>query len=151
MAGKTLAEIADTIRDIDFCQFATKTDNGQIAARPMSNNTQVDYNGDHWFFSKDTSRTCSDIQRDPAVTLTYHGSAGVLGVVGKPGPMVVIQGSAEVVRDKEVFRAHWVPELEFWFENGIDDPQMVMFRVRASRINFWDGMETEEIEVTQRR
>ena len=147
MADQSLSDVADIIAKIDFCQFVTKTDGGLMAARPMSNNSQVDYEGDNYFFAKDTSRTYRDIQADPHVTLTFHGSAGLMGVVGKPGPMVAIQGQAEVIRDKAVFREHWVPELEYWFKDGIDDPEMVMFKVHAHRINIWDGEDSREITV----
>ena len=147
MADKTLQDIAEIIADIDFCQFGTITDGGLIAARPMSSNAQVENDCDTWFFSKDTTRTYRDIEANPHVTLTFHGSAGIMGVVGKPGPMVAIQGRAEIIRDKAVFKDHWVPELEFWFKDGIDDPHMVMFKVHARRVNLWDGMDTCEITV----
>ena len=50
MADKTpqqhLSHIAEAMKDIDFVMLNTHTKDGQIGARPMSNNRQVDYDGD---------------------------------------------------------------------------------------------------------
>ncbi len=46
MAKKDLSDIAEKMRDIDIAMLSTHSDNGTIAARPMSNNRQVDYDGD---------------------------------------------------------------------------------------------------------
>ena len=50
----TLKDISEKMRDIDFAMLSTKTEGGAIAGRPMSNNRQVDYDGDNYFF------TCED-------------------------------------------------------------------------------------------
>ena len=36
--AKTLADISEAMRDIDFCTLTTPTAGGAIGARPMSNN-----------------------------------------------------------------------------------------------------------------
>ena len=54
MSELTLSDISEKMRDIDFAMLSTRTSGGQIAARPMSNNRQVDYDGDNYFF------TCQD-------------------------------------------------------------------------------------------
>jgi general stress protein 26 len=38
MADKSLADLAEKMKDIDFTILSTKTRSGAIAARPMSNN-----------------------------------------------------------------------------------------------------------------
>src|SRR4051812_46479202 len=48
---RTLSDISEKMRDIDFCMLATHASNGTIASRPMSNNREVDYDGDSWFFT----------------------------------------------------------------------------------------------------
>ncbi len=48
---RTLADIAEAMRDIDFCTLATHTRGGAIGARPMSNNRAVDFDGTTRFFT----------------------------------------------------------------------------------------------------
>ena len=144
---KTLEDLAATMAQIDFCQLVTKTEGGAVASRPMSNNGEVDYDGDSYFFTWDSSRMAADIRADPRVGLTMQGSAGVMGVVGAPPPMLMVQGKASLVHDRERFAKHWNPDLKRWFEQGIDTPGMVMIHVRAERIAYWDGEDQGEVIV----
>lgn len=46
MTKMSLADISKKMRDIDVAMLSTHTDGGAIAGRPMSNNREVDYDGD---------------------------------------------------------------------------------------------------------
>ena len=83
---KTLADISEAMKDIDFCTLATVTDGGAIGARPMSNNREVDYDGDSWFFTYADTRMVSDIEANPQVGVTYAGSAGHQGWASATAP-----------------------------------------------------------------
>jgi len=139
---KTLADLAEAMRDIDFTMLSTRTQDGSIAARPMSNNRDVDYDGDSWFFTFDDARTVADIERDPNVGLSLQGKAGLLG---KPPIFIAAEGKAEIIRDKAAFEEHWVKDLDRWFEQGVDTPGLALIKVRADRIHYWDGEEEGEV------
>jgi general stress protein 26 len=142
MTAMTLAEIAKKLRDIDFAILSTRTGGGAIAGRPMSNNREVDFDGDAWFFTCDDTRMVADIVRDPQVGLGYQGKAGALGM--RPF-FVAVEGRAELIRDKARFAEHWTKGLDRWFERGVDTPGLVLIRVRAERLHYWDGSEEGEI------
>ena len=80
MADLKLSDISEKMRDIDFTILSTRTSGGQIAARPMSNNRQVDFDGDSYFFTCEDTGTVRDIQSDPNVGLSLQGKAGMLGM-----------------------------------------------------------------------
>lgn len=46
MADKTLHDLAKAMKSIDFAMLFTRSDGGELAGRPMSNNNDVDYDGD---------------------------------------------------------------------------------------------------------
>ncbi|MGQ4275318.1 pyridoxamine 5'-phosphate oxidase family protein [Terrihabitans sp. B22-R8] len=142
MAQKTLAEISEKMRDIDFAVLNTHTENGAIAGRPMSNNRDVEFDGDSFFFTYESARTVSDIERDPKVSLSFAGSKGLFG---KPPIFIAVEGSAELIRDKAEFEAHWTSDLDYWFKQGIDTPGIVLIKVHASRVHYWDGEEETEL------
>ena len=142
MATMTLKDLSAKMADIDFAMLATRTEGGAIASRPMSNNGDVQYQGDSFFFTDDSARTVGDIEKDAHVALTFAGAKGLLG---KPPIFIAVEGKAELIRDKAMFEAHWVKELDRWFANGIDTPGIVLIKVRADRIHYWDGMEGAEI------
>ncbi len=144
MTRMTIEDLSKAMKKIDFAMLTTRTDDGQLATRPMSNNGEVDYDGDSYYFSWDSARTISDIARDAHVALSFQGSAGLLG---KPPLFVAVEGTADVVRDKAAFAERWSPDLERWFPQGIDTQGMVMIHVHAERIHYWDGSEEGEVSV----
>ena len=80
----------------------------------------------------------------PKVALSYSGSKGLLG---QPPVFIAIQGEAELIRDKAEFEAHWTKGLERWFEDGVDTPGLVLIKVQANRIHYWDGENEGEVVV----
>jgi general stress protein 26 len=144
MAHLTLPQLAKKMKDIDFAMLSTRAEGGQIAARPMSNNRDVDYDGDSYYFTTDDTVMVHDIERDPKVGLSFQGSAGLL----KQRPLfVAIEGRADLVRDKAAFKAHWNSDLDRWFNKGIDTPGLVMIKVSAERAHYWDGEDEGEVQL----
>jgi general stress protein 26 len=139
---KSLADLSEKMRDIDFAMLSTHTDGGAIAARPMSNNRDVEYDGDAWFFAYDDARSVRDIQADPKVSLSYLGKSGLLGQ--RPF-FVAVEGVASLTHDKSQFEAHWTKDLDRYFPQGIDTPGIVLMKVHADRLHYWDGEDEGEI------
>ncbi|MEA3061306.1 MAG: hypothetical protein QOJ94_1087 [Sphingomonadales bacterium] len=146
MADKRLAELAEKMKDIDFAILSTRTEGGAIAARPMSNNREVEYDGDAFFFACEETRTVADIERDPRVGLAYQGKSGMLGM--RPF-FLTVEGRAELIRDKAAFAEHWTRDLDRWFERGTGTPGLILIRVSAERLHYWDGGEEGEIALRQ--
>lgn len=122
MGDMTMHELSKAMGKIDFAMLTTKTAGGKLATRPMSNNGEVEFKGDSYYFSWDSARTVNDIESDPQVALSFQGHAGLLG---KPPLYVSIEGTADIVRDKTVFADHWSADLERWFPDGIDNDGMI--------------------------
>lgn len=146
--GKSLADLAEKMRDIDFCTLSTVTDDGSgggaIAGRPMSNNREVDYDGDSWLFADGDARLISDIAARADVGLGFQGKSGLLGM--RPF-FVTVEGRGEIISDKTQFEAHWHQELERWWPDGIDTPGLKLVKVHASRLHYWDGEDEGELVV----
>lgn len=141
---RTLADLAEQMRDIDFCTLSTVTENGAISGRPMSNNREVAFNGDSWFFADETARFVHDIAARPEVGLGFQGKSGLLGM--RPF-FVTVEGRGEVIRDKGEFAAHWHEALKRWWPEGTDTPGLVLVRVHTARLHYWDGEEEGELVV----
>lgn len=130
MHSEDLAAIARLLAELDICSFTTKSPGGALHGRPMSNNGEVEYDGDSWFFAREDSRTVSEVGVDPHVAL---------GFIDTPnGTWVNVDGEAEVIRDDvERKRQLWQEDLGRWFEDGPDDPAVVLIKVRARHIDAW--------------
>jgi general stress protein 26 len=144
MPAKTIADLAEKMRDIDFTMLVTRTANGALAARPMSNNRDVDYDGDSYYFTDQRARMVADIEADPNVGLSFQGTSGILGQ--RPF-FVAVEGVAELIREKRALEPHWNPDLDRWFPDGLDTPGLVMIHVHAARVHYWDGEDEGEIVV----
>ena len=141
---KTLADLSEKMRDIDFCMLTTHAPGGGIAARPMSNNREVDYDGDSWFFTCEGAHMVPEIEADPQVSLIFQGKSGLFGV--RPF-FATVEGRAELIRDKAQFEAHWTSGLDRWFKQGVDTPGLLLIKVRAAKAHYWDGEEEGTIQL----
>lgn len=133
MAETTLPEIARKLAAIDICTLSTKAEDGRIAARPMSNNGEVDRDGASFYFSQGDTAKVRQIEANPQVSLGFAGE----------GFWATVEGEAELIRDRAAFDAHWNPDLERWFEQGADTPGLTLVKVVAERIRWWGGEDGE--------
>jgi general stress protein 26 len=143
MKHKTIGEIAERMAGIDIAILSTHTDAGQIANRPMSNNGDVGYDGTSYYFTFEQARTVADIPANAKVALGFTGSGGIFS----DAIYVAVEGNAELIRDKAKFRKHWTSDLDRWFDQGIDTPNIVLIKVSAVRITYWDGEDEGEVVV----
>ena len=135
MSQESLQTIAQKMRHLDIATLTTVTDDGGLAGRPMSNNGDVEYDSNSYYFTYDKARTVSDIERNAQVQLAFEGPDDLY---------IAVTGTAELIRDKSQFRAHWQDELQQWFDQGVDTPGMVLICVKARRIKYWQAMESGE-------
>ncbi len=140
----SLKELAKKVAEIDFTMLSTRADHGEIASRPMSNNGDVEYDGDSWFFTFENTRMVGDIKRDPQVGLTLQGKSGLLGA---PPLFIAIEATAELIREKAAFEPHWNSDLNRWFKQGVETPGIVLIKAHALRIKYWDGEDEGEIHI----
>jgi general stress protein 26 len=137
----TVKEISDILKSIDICMMTTRSSDGSLESRPMSNNKDVDYHGDSYFFTLADTRVVKDLTRSPNVCLAYDGRTGLLG----KHYYISIAGEGELITDKATMKRHWVPDLDAWFKDGIDTEGLTMIKVHAHHIRYWQGMEEGEI------
>ena len=147
-SGKSLKDLAEKMKDIDFAILSTRTEGGAVAGRPMSNNREVEFDGDSFFFTCDEARTVADIQRDPQVGLSYQAKSGMLGM--RPF-FLTVEGRASLIKDKGAFAEHWTKDLDRWFKQGIDTPGLTLIKVSAERMHWWDGYEEGEVKLSAGR
>lgn len=135
MSQTSLEDIARKMRKLDIAMLTTVTLTGEVTGRPMSNNGDVAYEGESFYFTFEPSRTVADIENNPRVALAFEGDDSLY---------ISVTGKAVLIRDKAQFAEHWVPDLDKWFDQGIDTPGLVLVKVMASRIKMWDGEASHE-------
>lgn len=127
-----LAAVAKLLKTLDICMLTTRADGGVLHGRPMSNNGLVEYDGDSWFFAQDGSRKVVEIDADSQVEMAFIDTPD--------GTWINVEGEATVIRDQpDRKRELWQKDLERWFTDGPDDPQVVLIKVSARHIDAWSG------------
>ena len=124
-----IPEIARQLKAIDTCMLATRGEDGELHARPMSNNGEVEWDGSSWFFAPANGRLVAEIRRDAAAVATYRADDRFA--------WVALSGRAAVIDDADAKREKWLPELERWFTNGPDDPSVALIRLEATAAQWW--------------
>ena len=122
-------KVAKLMRDLDFCMFTTHAGRGGFHARPMSNNGEVEFDGDVWFFSAADSRKVREIKANPTVHLAYADL--------EDWRFVSMTGRAQVIRDPEKKAELWMDDLERWFDDGPDSEGIVLIKVTPSLVSYW--------------
>ena len=129
-----IEKVAKLMKNIDFCMMTTQSTDG-MRARPMSNNGEVEFDGDVWFFSGADSRKIEDIERDPQVHLGYADTENFV--------FVSLTGGATIVTDVEKKRELWIEDLERWFEEGPESDDVVLIKVTPHTVAYWGEDEGE--------
>ncbi len=127
-APDDLAAAAQRMRELDICMLSTTGPEG-VSTRPMSNNAQVEYDGDTWFFAPRDSKAVREIRAQPSVGLGY--------IASERATWIAIEARAEIVDDEAQKRQRWFDDLDRWFTDGPDDPDVVLIRASAIRIRAW--------------
>ena len=137
MSDRSMRQIAEKLKTIDIAMLVTKTGpDAAIAARPMSNNKDVsEQDGTTFHFTTDDGRIDDDLKRSDQCGATYTDGEFYCAV----------QGTGRLHRDRATQEKHWVPDLEKWFEDGLDTEGLILIEVSPKRITWWDGREEGEL------
>lgn len=135
--SKEFADVAKTMATIDVCMMQTVGEHG-VNTRPMSNNGEVEYDGDNWFFAKSDSTKIAELAEDDRVQLTFADHDG-------PN-FISVWGTGAVVEDVELKKKLWHEGLEQWFDNGPEHPEVALIKVTANKIQTWGDMGERVIE-----
>jgi len=126
---EAIPQIASLINQIDICLFATRGDDGQLHSRPMSNNGQVEWDGQSWFFAPTDGRLVAELRADPAAVAAYRAEEGFA--------FVSVSGRTTIETDPELKRRYWLDDLEHWFPDGPSDPNVALIRLDAEEAQWW--------------
>jgi general stress protein 26 len=128
--SRRVADLADKIRPVRSAMFTTVDQHGHLTSQPMTNQ-QVDADGGLWFYTSTTTDLWENIAANPEVNLSFSEPADNL--------YVSVSGVAERVVDPSRIHELWNPMVAAWFPNGVDDPHVVLVRVAARTVQYWDS------------
>jgi general stress protein 26 len=124
-------KLREMIKEIDLCMLTTVDESDDLHSRPMSLNSDVDEEGNLWFFTSSNSHKASEIERTPNVNVSFIDT--------RKQHYVSISGMAELVHDKQKIKELWKPVLKAWFPDGPEQPDVALLKVTVRKAEYWDG------------
>jgi general stress protein 26 len=129
-----LAKLREIVKAVDICMLTTVDERGDLHSRPMSNNREVEFDGDLWFFTYGSSHKADEVGRVSKVNASF---ADV-----DDQTYASLSGAAEVVRDRAKIEELWRPHLKAWFPEGVDTPDIALLKVSVNKAEYWDGSQS---------
>lgn len=129
-ADDGMAKVGDLVKEIKFAMLTTQCSDGTLHSRPMST-LQMDEDGCLWFFTGRHSSKMEDIDEQCQVNVAYART--------DKQDYLSVTGTAELVQDRSKMEALWTPWLKPWFQNGLDDPELVLLKVKVDTADYWDA------------
>jgi general stress protein 26 len=129
-----LGKLREIVKAVDICMLATVDGRGDLHSRPMSNNRDVEFDGDLWFFTYGSSHKVDEVNRVSEVNASFADVENQL--------YASLTGRAEVVRDRAKIEELWKPELRAWFPEGVETPDIALLKVTVERAEYWDGSQS---------
>lgn len=120
-------KIAELAKGITFAMLTTVDETGAFVTRPMALQ-DTDFSGDLWFLSSRDSRKVAHLQANPHVGVSLTSR----------DVWISVNGTAEVVQDRDKANELWSTQMEGWFPQGPDDPSVVVIRVEGDTAEYWD-------------
>jgi general stress protein 26 len=129
-----LEKLREMVKAIDICMLTTFDEQGDPHSRPMSNNREIEFDGDLWFFTYGSSHKVDEVGRMPKVNASFSD----------PGAQqyASLTGRAEIVRDRAKIKELWQPHLKAWFPDGVDTPDIALLKVSVERAEYWDSSQS---------
>ena len=121
-------KLSELVKGIKYAMLTTRSDTGELRSRPMFTQ-DIEFDGEIWFFTNLSSGKVDEIEADPQVNVAY----------AKPDAQTYLSasGTARVVRDRLKINELWKPEYKLYFQDGVDDPDLVLLCVAVTEAEYW--------------
>jgi general stress protein 26 len=129
-----LQKLRAIVKAVDICMLTTVDEEGCLHSRPMSNNREVEFDGDLWFFIYGASHKVDEVGRLPQVCASFADVDAQ--------QYASLSGRGEVVRDRAKIEELWQPHMKAWFPEGIETPGIALLKVMGERAEYWDSSQS---------
>lgn len=122
-------KLQELIDEVQIAMLCTKYGN-RLHSRPMAT-SEIDEDGNIWFFTNEFSSKVDEIKNEPEVCLAYSSPS--------KNTYVSVVGNAELVTDKAKMKELYSPIIKAWFPEGLDDPKLSLLKVTPNQAEYWDS------------
>ena len=125
-----ISKLERLMKNIKFAMMTTVDPDGSLFCRPMVCQ-QIPFDGNLWFLTEKTSGKILSLLKDRNVNLSFS--------LPSENRFISVSGCAVILQDKEKAKELWNPLYKAWFPKGLEDPDLVLLRVRVENAEYWDS------------
>ena len=130
--------LRDMIKDIRIAMMTTQEPDGTLRSRPMYVQ-QLSGDDNLWFFTREDSGKVQEIMHDKDINLSFSETGN--------NRYVSVSGRAQTVDDMNKKEEFWNPMLKAWFPDGLDDPNLLLLKVKPSQGEYWDAPSSKMVQL----
>lgn len=135
--NQNVEKLIEMVKGVRVCMLITNEQNTEnLSGRPMSI-SQIDDDGNIWFFTKASSYKVNEIEESKKVSIAITNESN--------NNYLMIHGAATLVNDKSKMKVLWSSILKAWFPLGLEDPDMTLIKVTPGEVNYWDSSSSKMI------
>ncbi|MBD2255556.1 pyridoxamine 5'-phosphate oxidase family protein [Nostoc parmelioides] len=128
--NQQVQNLKEIIADMGYAMLTTVDDDGSLHSRPMYFNGDIDAEGTLWFFTSASSHKALEIEQRQQVNVNFSSP--------NQQRFISISATAELVKERQKIQARWKSELETWFPQGLNEPDIALLKVNIKRVDYWD-------------
>lgn len=126
----SIKNLCSKIESIKFCMLTTANDDLSLSSRPMTQQA-LDDDATLWFFTSNDSELVQNLMLHPKVNISFAEPSNNV--------YVSITGDAGMVKDRGKLEQLWNPMVSAWYPLGVDDPRVVLVKVKIHSAEYWDS------------
>ena len=126
---EAIEKFRELASEVNICMFTTIDNEHHLTSRPMFTSS-VDEEGNVWFFTNEFSEKINEVSKDNIVHLIYSHPAKNI--------YLDVEGSCSLVIDRQKMEELWIPALDNWFPQGLEDPKVCLIKVTTESAHFWN-------------
>lgn len=128
-------EFVKLLTRFDTACIVTRSKDNQLLGRPMAI-AECTPDAHLWFITRVESSTIGDITENPEIG----------AILQSGGLYLSISGVARTSRDKDRINRLWTTDQAVWFEEGKDDPTLILLEIVPMYGEYWDRSGAQAID-----
>jgi len=138
-ARTPVEQLNELIGDLKVAILTTVQPNGMLYSCPMATQ-EADVEGHLWFYTGTNTDKVDAIRENPNVCVAYADPDGQR--------YVSVSGVAELQNNPEKKKERWNPLYTAWFPQGLDDPKLIMIKIRITDVEYWHAPEGKMVQLS---
>lgn len=132
--------VTSLIKDIKFCMFTTKSEEGKLYSRPMGIiQDEINLSEGIYFFTRDDAPKSKEIEEDNQVNVSFSHPT--------KNNYVSLSGVAKLSKDQEKIKTFWKPIYQAWFPEGLNDPHLCLIHFKPEELEYWESPTSPVVKI----